>query len=88
MLVPWRDEPDGSSSEAPQRAHAGRRTVIAKVCFTGSVGAGRKIMELASASLTRVTLELGGNDPAVILQDERLCQCSMLNAQCRMLNGH
>jgi len=46
-----------------------RNPEIAKVCFTGSVGAGRKIMELASGSLTRVTLELGGNDAAVILKD-------------------
>jgi acyl-CoA reductase-like NAD-dependent aldehyde dehydrogenase len=46
-----------------------RNPDIAKVCFTGSVGGGRKIMEMASASLTRVTLELGGNDAAVILQD-------------------
>ena len=46
-----------------------RNPDVAKVCFTGSVGGGRKIMELASASLTRVTLELGGNDPAIILQD-------------------
>ena len=42
---------------------------VAKVCFTGSVGGGKKIMEMASASLTRVTLELGGNDAAVILKD-------------------
>ena len=42
---------------------------VAKVCFTGSVGGGKKIMELASASLTRVTLELGGNDAAIILKD-------------------
>ena len=46
-----------------------RNPDVAKVCFTGSVGGGKKIMELASASLTRVTLELGGNDAAVILQD-------------------
>jgi acyl-CoA reductase-like NAD-dependent aldehyde dehydrogenase len=46
-----------------------RNPDVAKVCFTGSVGGGRKIMEMASASLTRVTLELGGNDAAVILQD-------------------
>ncbi|AMM32000.1 aldehyde dehydrogenase [Sinomonas atrocyanea] len=45
---------------------------IAKVCFTGSVGGGKKIMEMASGSLTRVTLELGGNDPAVILEDATL----------------
>jgi len=42
---------------------------IAKVCFTGSVGGGKRIMEMAAKSLTRVTLELGGNDAAVILQD-------------------
>ena len=46
-----------------------RNTDVAKVCFTGSVGGGKKMMELASASLTRVTLELGGNDAAIFLQD-------------------
>src|SRR5690606_38560543 len=39
---------------------------------TGSVGGGKKIMELAASTLTRVTLELGGNDPAVILDDAEL----------------
>ena len=42
---------------------------VAKVCFTGSVGGGKKIQEMAAASLTRVTLELGGNDAALILED-------------------
>ncbi|KDA07021.1 aldehyde dehydrogenase [Microbacterium sp. CH12i] len=42
---------------------------VAKVCFTGSVGGGKRIMEVASQSLTRVTLELGGNDAAVFLED-------------------
>jgi len=42
---------------------------IAKVCFTGSVGGGKRIQELASKTLTRVTLELGGNDAALILDD-------------------
>jgi acyl-CoA reductase-like NAD-dependent aldehyde dehydrogenase len=42
---------------------------IAKVCFTGSVGGGKRIMEMASKSLTRVTLELGGNDAAIFLED-------------------
>lgn len=49
-----------------------QNTDIAKVCFTGSVGGGKKIMELAAKSLTRVTLELGGNDPAVLLDDAPL----------------
>lgn len=42
---------------------------VAKVCFTGSVAGGKRIMEMASKSLTRVTLELGGNDAAVLLKD-------------------
>ncbi len=46
-----------------------RNPDVAKVCFTGSVNGGRKIMELAAGSLTRVTLELGGNDAAIILKD-------------------
>jgi acyl-CoA reductase-like NAD-dependent aldehyde dehydrogenase len=49
-----------------------QNTDVAKVCFTGSVGGGKKIMELAAPTLTRVTLELGGNDPAVILDDADL----------------
>jgi acyl-CoA reductase-like NAD-dependent aldehyde dehydrogenase len=46
-----------------------RNPDIAKVCFTGSVNGGKKMMELASGSLTRVTLELGGNDAAIVLED-------------------
>ncbi|MCX6502873.1 MAG: aldehyde dehydrogenase family protein, partial [Microbacterium sp.] len=42
---------------------------VAKVCFTGSVNGGKRIMEMASKTLTRVTLELGGNDAAVFLED-------------------
>ena len=42
---------------------------IAKVCFTGSVNGGKRIMEMAAKSLTRVTLELGGNDAAIFLED-------------------
>jgi acyl-CoA reductase-like NAD-dependent aldehyde dehydrogenase len=42
---------------------------VAKVCFTGSVNGGKRIMEMAAKTLTRVTLELGGNDAAVFLED-------------------
>ncbi|GII23051.1 aldehyde dehydrogenase family protein [Planosporangium mesophilum] len=45
---------------------------VRKVCFTGSVGGGKRIMEMAAASLTRVALELGGNDPAIVLADADL----------------
>ncbi|GGI04076.1 aldehyde dehydrogenase family protein [Egicoccus halophilus] len=42
---------------------------VAKVCFTGSVNGGKKMMEMASRTLTRVTLELGGNDAAIFCED-------------------
>lgn len=45
---------------------------VAKVCFTGSVGGGKRIMTMAAQTLTRVTLELGGNDAALILDDAPL----------------
>ena len=44
-------------------------TDIAKISFTGSTATGRKIMESASGNLKRITLELGGNDPAIVLPD-------------------
>ncbi|WP_328940596.1 aldehyde dehydrogenase family protein [Streptomyces sp. NBC_00250] len=46
-------------------AHPG----IRHVTFTGSVPTGRAVAEAASGSLARVTLELGGNDAAVLLDD-------------------
>lgn len=42
---------------------------IDKISFTGSSATGRRVMESASATLKRVTLELGGNDAAIIMPD-------------------
>jgi aldehyde dehydrogenase (NAD+) len=42
---------------------------IDKISFTGSTQTGRKVMASAAESLKRVTLELGGNDAAIILPD-------------------
>jgi acyl-CoA reductase-like NAD-dependent aldehyde dehydrogenase len=42
---------------------------IDKIAFTGSSTTGRKVMESAARTLKRVTLELGGNDPAIVLPD-------------------
>lgn len=42
---------------------------VNKVVFTGSTGTGKKIMASASDNLKRLTLELGGNDAAVVLPD-------------------
>lgn len=42
---------------------------ISKISFTGSTATGRRIMQSASGNLKRITLELGGNDPAIVLPD-------------------
>jgi acyl-CoA reductase-like NAD-dependent aldehyde dehydrogenase len=42
---------------------------IDKVVFTGSIATGKKIMSSAAATLKPLTLELGGNDPAIMLPD-------------------
>ncbi|HZZ47100.1 MAG TPA: aldehyde dehydrogenase family protein [Pseudonocardia sp.] len=42
---------------------------IDKIAFTGSTETGRHVMRSAAANLKRLTLELGGNDPAIVLPD-------------------
>lgn len=46
-----------------------RHPDVAKVSFTGSTATGKKVMESVSSSLKRLTLELGGNDAAIVLDD-------------------
>jgi aldehyde dehydrogenase (NAD+) len=46
--------------------------MVDKVAFTGSTQTGRRVMEMASANLTKVTLELGGKSAAVVLEDAPL----------------
>ncbi len=60
---------------------------IAKVSFTGSTATGKRVMESASGTLKRLTLELGGNDAAIILDDvdpkeiaPRIFGAAMVNA--------
>lgn len=43
--------------------------LVRKVSFTGSTAVGKKIMAGAAGSLKRITLELGGNDAAIVLDD-------------------
>jgi acyl-CoA reductase-like NAD-dependent aldehyde dehydrogenase len=42
---------------------------VAKVAFTGSTATGKKVAESVSGTLKRLTLELGGNDAAIVLDD-------------------
>jgi acyl-CoA reductase-like NAD-dependent aldehyde dehydrogenase len=60
---------------------------VRKISFTGSVATGKKVAQTAAADLKRVTLELGGNDPAIVLDDAdiaaiapRLFWASFLNS--------
>ncbi|WP_431036226.1 aldehyde dehydrogenase family protein [Streptomyces sp. P6-2-1] len=56
----------GGDSLGPKvSAHPG----IAKIAFTGSTATGSRVMASAAAHLARVTLELGGNDAAIVLPD-------------------
>jgi succinate-semialdehyde dehydrogenase/glutarate-semialdehyde dehydrogenase len=42
---------------------------VAKVAFTGSTSVGKRVGELAARGVKRVTLELGGSDPMIVLDD-------------------
>ena len=47
---------------------------IGKIVFTGSIPTGKKIMASAAPTLKPLTLELGGNDPGVVLPDANVEQ--------------
>lgn len=46
--------------------------LVSNVNFTGSVRVGRLVMKSAAENITPVTLELGGNDAALVLEDAEL----------------
>jgi acyl-CoA reductase-like NAD-dependent aldehyde dehydrogenase len=52
-----------------------------KISFTGSVPTGRKVAEAAAPRLLPVVLELGGNNPMVVLADADLVRAANLAVQ-------
>jgi len=58
----------GPTAGAALSAHAG----VDKVTFTGSTEVGRLIVQAASGNMKKVTVELGGKSPAIILPDADL----------------
>jgi aldehyde dehydrogenase (NAD+) len=46
-----------------------RNPDVAKISFTGSVGVGQSIMRDGAATMKRITLELGGKSPNILLDD-------------------
>jgi coniferyl-aldehyde dehydrogenase len=57
------------------------------IVFTGSPGVGRRVMQSAAASLTPVTLELGGKSPAVVLPDYDLADAARRIVHGKGVNG-
>ena len=51
-----------------------RNPDVAKISFTGSVGVGESIMRDGAATMKRVTLELGGKSPTIVLDDANLVE--------------
>ena len=51
-----------------------RNPDVAKISFTGSVAVGQSIMRDGAATMKRVTLELGGKSPTILLDDAALEQ--------------
>jgi aldehyde dehydrogenase (NAD+) len=49
-----------------------RNPEVNKISFTGSVGVGESIMRDGAATMKRVTLELGGKSPTILLDDAAL----------------
>lgn len=57
------------SGRDPLGAAMSTHPAVRKISFTGSTATGKRVAAAAADDLKRVTLELGGNDPAVILGD-------------------
>ncbi|WP_051218491.1 aldehyde dehydrogenase family protein [Nocardioides insulae] len=57
----------GEDGADPLGARLVEHPLVRKVSFTGSTATGKRVMAAAATDLKRVTLELGGNDPAIVL---------------------
>ena len=68
--------PPGCLQVLPGEAAAGEALCtdpnVAMISFTGSSGVGRRVGELAGKHLKKVTLELGGKNPLIVLDDADL----------------
>lgn len=62
--------PGDGAVGAALAAHPG----VDKISFTGSITTGRRVIEAAAGNLKKVTLELGGKSPFIVLPDADLAQ--------------
>ena len=63
-----------------------RHPVVRKIGFTGETGTGKRVMASAAEEIKRVTLELGGSDPAIVCEDADLDVASKAVAIGRFFN--
>lgn len=93
-LIDQTDLPKGVVNIITGDADVGEEMVtnslVDKVAFTGSTEVGKRVMQLASATMKKVTLELGGKSASIILDDADLdlavdgsaYACYFHNGQC------
>jgi succinate-semialdehyde dehydrogenase/glutarate-semialdehyde dehydrogenase len=60
---------------------------VRKLSFTGSTGVGRTLLKQAADRIVNTTLELGGNDPFIVLDDADLDAAVEGAMQAKMRNG-
>ncbi len=60
---------------------------VNKIAFTGQTETGKRIMQLASKNVTRVTLELGGSDPMIVCDDADVRRATAAAAIGRFFNA-
>src|SRR5260370_4968794 len=64
-----------------------RNPDVAKISFTGSVGVDASIMRDGAATIKRITLELGGKSPTILLDDAEFDQAIPLALVMAFLNS-
>lgn len=64
-----------------------RHPDVAKISFTGSTATGKAILRNAAESFKRVTLELGGKSPTILLEDVDLTNAIPLVVQAGFMNS-
>jgi acyl-CoA reductase-like NAD-dependent aldehyde dehydrogenase len=64
-------------------AHPG----INKISFTGSTATGKRVMEIASKTLKRITLELGGKDAAIVCKEVDIATVAPIIARLAFSNS-
>ncbi len=76
--------PDGVLHALPGAAEAGEALVtdpnVGLISFTGSTAVGRRVGELAGRHLKKVSLELGGNNALIVLDDADIERASSSGA--------